>query len=196
MISFHNHTDYSNLRGADCILTVKQLVAESFKQGHTGVAITDHGLLSGIIKFRKEIKALQERGAEWLAKEPNNPDALRMANFTGALGYEAYIAKEGMDADTWQKGDKFRHLVLVAKNRKGLEQLNQLCTMAWRRQFKRAVVRIPNYFSDLEKVIGTESGNVICTTACLAGPLAHKVLEFAETKSEELKNSIISDINK
>lgn len=190
----HSHTHYSNIKMRDCIIKPEDSVNTSFNMGATAAFITDHDTLAGHVKFLSAVNKIREQG---LQEYQNNPNAetLRKKNFKAVLGNEIYIAKEGMTGDTWVKGDKFYHLILLAKDRTGWSQLNELSTRAWSRSFKRAVVRVPTYISDLQEVVKKNPGHLIASSACLGNYLGDKILSFDKTRDETTKKEIISYIN-
>ena len=51
--SLHNHTDFSNLRLRDCIITYNDLIDYAIQLGHKGVAVTDHEAVSNAVKVEK-----------------------------------------------------------------------------------------------------------------------------------------------
>ena len=171
----HIHSDYSNaqLGFRDCVNTIDSLIAKHKKMGCEGVMLTDHGGMSGHV-------ALEE--------------ACKNAGMKAVFGNEIYLVAEGLTGGSFERGARFNHFVLVAKNRKGWEQLNELSTLAQSRMFVNAVKRIPNYLSDLARVINAGGQNLIATTACLGGLLNPLIQEFHRTKSEEVKNEIVSRI--
>lgn len=189
----HAHTDYSNLKMRDCIIKVEQAARHPYTLGSTAACITDHDSMSGHIKFLNEVKTMRAEGKELYEKNPT-ADNLRLKNYKAILGNEIYLASEGMSADTWVPGTRFYHLILLAKNRKGWEQLNELSTRAWSRTFRRAVVRVPTYLSDLQEIVGGNPGHLICTSACIGNYLGDKILSFHQTKSEETKQQIFDYI--
>jgi DNA polymerase-3 subunit alpha len=158
--SLHNHTDYSNLKLIDSINRVPDMLDYAYSLGLPGMAITDHDCLSGHIEAIKHYKKNYED-----------------KDFKLILGNEVYVAKEGMAQDTYAKGDKFYHMVLLAKNKEGHRQLRQLSSRAWDRMFVRAIMRTPTFISDLDEIIGGNPGNVVGTTACLGGVTAAQFLK-------------------
>ena len=107
----HNHTTDSNLRLVDCINTPEQLIDKAIDMGLMGIAITDHEVLSAHIAAEKHMLKVQER----------NPD------FKLALGNEIYLT------DTRDKGQKYYHFILLAKDRLGYKGLCELSSTAWYR---------------------------------------------------------------
>ena len=150
--SLHNHTHYSNLRMIDSINTEETLIDRAFELGLKGVAITDHESVSGHVKalnyFNKKYK--------------DKPD------FKLILGNEIYLTRSGLNSETHEKGEKFYHLLLLAKDATGHRQLRELSTRAWSRAYYKNMMRTPTFMEDLIEVIKSDPGHVIATTACLA----------------------------
>ena len=150
--SLHNHTHYSNLRMIDSINTEETLIDRAFELGLRGVAITDHESLSGHVKalnyFNKKYKDAED--------------------FKLILGNEIYLTRSGLNSDSHQKGEKFYHMLLLAKDEIGHKQLRELSTRAWGRSYYKNLMRTPTYIEDLIEVIQANPGHVIATTACLA----------------------------
>ena len=65
--SIHNHTEYSNLRLADCNIKFEKLIEEAKRLKLQGVCITDHECLSGHIKAIQLAKQIKQA-----IKETNN----------------------------------------------------------------------------------------------------------------------------
>lgn len=151
-VSLHNHSDYSNIRGLDSINTLEQLIKRALELELTGLAITDHDVLSGHVKATQIHKKLDPEGKLKLL-----------------LGNEIYITRDTLTAETYEKGEKFFHLLLVSLNAEGHKQMRELSTVAWERSFFKYVPRTPTFKSDLERIIGKNQGNIIGTTACLSG---------------------------
>lgn len=151
--SLHAHTHYSNIRLLDSINKEDELIDNAFEKGLKAIAITDHDVLSG------HVKAIQHYNKKKYAEK----------DFKLILGNEIYITREGMDKDNYEKGEKFYHFLLLARNLKGHEQLRKLSSIAWSRSWMKSVLRTPTFISDIKEVIAEEKGNIIATTACLAG---------------------------
>jgi DNA polymerase-3 subunit alpha len=173
--SFHNHTDYSNLKLIDSINTVHGLIDYAHEIGLAAVAITDHDSLSG------HVKAIQHY-------KNNYADS----NLKLILGNEIYVSKEGMSQKTYEKGDRFFHMILVARNKDGHKQLRELSSLAWDRMFIRNMMRTPTYISDLENIIGKAQGNIIGSTACLGGVPGFAFLNMPEDEAVEYIDDFLS----
>lgn len=105
-VHLHNHTQYSLLDGLTQIGPLMDFVKE---QGMQAVAMTDHGTLSGTVEFYKEAKA-----------RDINP----------IIGIEAYVAaRKHTDKDP-QKDKQRYHLILLAMNHAGYQNLMKLSTIA------------------------------------------------------------------
>lgn len=105
-VHLHNHTQYSLLDGLTRIPQLMDFVSE---KGMNAVAMTDHGTLSGAIEFYKE-------GINHEVKP--------------IIGLETYVAARGhTDKDPSKDKNRF-HLILLAMNKKGYENLMRLSTIA------------------------------------------------------------------
>jgi DNA polymerase-3 subunit alpha len=145
----HVHTHYSLMDG---VATPAEYLDRAVALGMTSLAITDHGTLSGHREFAREAKA---RGIKPI------------------LGIEGYMTNDRFDRreKAERKGpldSNYNHIVLLAKNEKGLENLNKINEIAWTEGFFRK----PRFdFEILEKY----SEGIIVTSACLSGILAKAV---------------------
>jgi DNA polymerase-3 subunit alpha len=149
----HVHTHYSLFDG---IATPQEYVDRAVQLGMPAIAITDHGSLSG---HREMYRAAKEAGIKPI------------------LGIEGYITKDRKDhTDKKEKNDpldlNYNHLIILAKNAKGLQNLNKLNELAWTEGFYKKP-RI-----DWEILEKYKEGLVI-TSGCLSGVLA-KAIEANE----------------
>lgn len=187
-LSIHSHTDASNLIGFyDSTTKVEDLVQRAYDIGHDGVAVTDHAIVMNHVNLFKEVEKLREWGREGLETDPSNPDFQRAANFKAVLGSEIYLSQEGQSQATHEVGDRFFHMILLAKDRQGWELLNEIVSRAWERSYFRAVRRIPTYISDLQEIIGNNQGHLIATSACIGGylrdPIFNAMSEDVDTRA-------------
>lgn len=105
-VHLHNHTQYSLLDGLTKIGPLMDFVQE---QGMEAIAITDHGTLSGVIEFYKEAKS---RGIKPI------------------IGIETYVApRRYTDKDPTKDKSRY-HLILLAMNQQGYQNLMRLSTIA------------------------------------------------------------------
>ena len=152
-VGLHVHTHYSLFDG---IATPQEYVDRASKLGMSALAITDHGTLSG---HRELYRAAKEKGIKPI------------------LGLEGYMC-----ADISDKRDKseregqqdlvYNHIVLLAKNQKGLENLNKISEIAWTDGFFKK----PRF--DFEILKKYKEG-IIVTSACPSSVIV-KALEEQE----------------
>ena len=170
----HNHTEMSNFRLLDCINKLPDLVKRGKEIGLAGLAVTDHETIAQSIRICK------------LQKE--NPD------FKIAIGNEIYLT------DTRDKGIKYYHFILIAKDAIGHKQLRQLSSIAWMNSYwDHGMERVPTLKSELMAVVKKNPGHLIATSACLGGELSSCITEMeharkvqdtetANKKHQQIKN--------
>jgi DNA polymerase III alpha subunit len=105
-VHLHNHTQYSLLDG---LTKIPELVSFVKEQGMTAVGMTDHGTLSGTIEFYKECLGQEVKPL---------------------IGIETYVAARRHTDKDPQKDKNRYHLVLLAMNQTGYQNLMQLSTTA------------------------------------------------------------------
>ena len=99
----HVHTEYSLLDGA---ARIGDLVARAKELGMTSLAITDHGVMYGVIDFYR---------------------AAREAGINPILGCEVYVAPGSrFDREVGSGDDRYYHLVLLAENNQGYNNLMKI----------------------------------------------------------------------
>lgn len=156
--SIHNHTDASNLRLLDAINRVEDLMDYAYEIGLSGLCLTEHESLSS------HIRALQ-----YYEKKCKQDE--RWKNFKLGLGNEIYLCRNDLEKDTYEKGEKFPHFILLAKDKEGHRQLRKLSSIAWGRSFMMFMTRVPTHYEDLEKIVKENPGHLIASTACLGSNL-------------------------
>lgn len=156
----HNHTEMSNFRLLDCINKLPDLIKRGKEIGLAGLAITDHETIAQSIRICK------------LQKE--NPD------FKIGIGDEIYLT------DTRDKGIKYYHFILIAKDAIGHKQLRQLSSTAWMNSYwDRRMERVPTLKSELAAVVKKDPGHLIATSACLGGELSSCIVEMEHARKIE-----------
>jgi DNA polymerase-3 subunit alpha len=146
----HVHTHYSLFDG---IATPQEYVDRAIEIGMPAIAITDHGSLSG---HREMYRTAIEKGIKPI------------------LGVEGYIAQDRFDQrDKTEREDTplnpvYNHLIILAKNEKGLENLNKLNEIAWTEGFYKK----PRM--DWESLEKYKEGLII-TSGCLSGYVAKAI---------------------
>ena len=154
----HVHTEYSLLDGA---CRIERLLDRAKALGQTSVAITDHGVMYGVIDFYKAAKA---RGIKPI------------------IGCEIYVAKRGRTDKVHGLDNENRHLVLLCKNEVGYRNLVAIVSQAWTEGFYNK----PR--ADME-LLKKHSEGLIALSACLAGeiPRALAVGAYDEAKEAALR---------
>ena len=173
----HNHSEYSNLRLADCNIKLDKLIDYAVELGLKGIAITDHECLSGHIQAIQKIKELREKGID----------------FTLGLGNEIYLVNSLEEVrDNYQSGvTKFPHFILIAKNIRGHEALRKLSTHAWSNSFKTGKMeRVVTETAYLSQIAQEYKGDLIASTACIGGYVGIKYNEYRETKNNKCLQEI------
>ena len=159
-VHLHVHTEYSLLDGACRIRDLPKVVKEL---GQTACAITDHGVMYGVIDFYRSCKA-----------EGVKP----------IIGCEVYVSPKGRSR--FEKIHEFdaesRHLVLLCENEEGYRNLSYMVSMAWTEGFY-IKPRI-----DLA-LLKEHSRGLVALSACLAGEIPRMLLngEYDNAKSYALQ---------
>lgn len=145
-VHLHNHTHFSLLDGA---IEVKKILQRAAELKFNALAITDHGNMFGVLDFYLEAKKI---------------------GIKPIIGIEAYIAPESrFDKKASGKGFKQNayHLVLLAKNNIGYQNLIKLSSLAYTEGFY--------YRPRIDKeLLRKHHEGLIATTACMKGEVFHK----------------------
>ena len=158
----HNHTMYSNIRLLDCINRPTALIDKAIELGLSGIAITDHECLSAHMEVNQYAKKIKDK----------HPD------FVIALGNEIYLT------DTRDRGQKYYHFILIAKDAEGHKALREMSTQAWRNSYvDRKMERVPLLKSELANIMSRYKGHVIATTACIGGELGSEIMLAEEAEA-------------
>ena len=154
----HVHTEYSLLDGA---ARIKDVVARAKELGMDSLAITDHGVMFGVIDFYRECN-----------KQGIKP----------IIGCEVYTAARTRFDKDIDKDKYMGHLVLLAKNNQGYKNLMKIVSEAFRHGFYYK----PRVDMDL---LRQYSEGIIALSACLAGDVQRNLLngnyEGAKAKALE-----------
>ena len=155
----HTHTEYSLLDGAN---KIREYVARVKELGMAHAAITDHGVMYGVIDFYREA---------------------RKAGINPVLGCEVYVAPGSrFDREGGAGDDRYYHLVLLAENNTGYQNLMKLVSKGFTEGF---------YYKprvDLELLRQHHEG-LIALSACLAGEVARNLARgmYEEGKAAALR---------
>ena len=139
----HVHTEYSLLDGA---AKIQELVTRIKELGMDSCAITDHGVMYGVIDFYRAC-----------LKEGINP----------ILGCEVYVAPNSrFDRENRMGDERYYHLVLLAENNKGYQNLMKIVS----KSFTEGFYYKPRVDYEL---LETYHEGIIALSACLAGEVAN-----------------------
>jgi len=158
----HVHTEYSLLDGSS---KIKEITARAAELGMDSLAITDHGVMFGVIDFYRAAKA---------------------AGIKPILGCEVYVAPGSrFEKEPGQNENRYYHLVLLAENNKGYENLVKIVSKGFVDGF---------YYKprvDYEVLKEYHEG-IIALSACLAGEvqryLAANLYEEAINAAKRYEN--------
>ena len=155
----HVHTEYSLLDGSN---KIKEYVARVKELGMDSAAITDHGVMYGVIDFYR---------------------AARAAGINPILGCEVYVAPGSrFDREAGSGEDRYYHLVLLAENNQGYSNLMKIVSKGFVEGF---------YYKprvDLQLLEKYHEG-IIALSACLAGEVARFLTRgmYEDAKSAALR---------
>ena len=155
----HVHTEYSLLDGSN---KIKEYVARVKELGMNSAAITDHGVMYGVIDFYRAAKA-----------EGINP----------ILGCEIYVAPNSrFDKELTGGEDRYYHLVLLAENNIGYANLMKIVSKG----FTEGYYYKPRV--DME-VLNQYHEGIIALSACLAGEVQRYIVKglFDEARKAAIR---------
>lgn len=144
-VHLHVHTEYSLFDGT---CRIKELVARVKELGQTSLAITDHGAMYGTVYMYKECLA---------------------QGIKPIIGCEIYVTRGSRFERGAGDKEKLGHLILLAENNEGYQNLIKICSKAWTEGY---------YFkprADHELLQKYHKG-LIALSACVAGELPQAVL--------------------
>ena len=136
----HTHSEFSLLDGA---ASIKKIVSRVKELGMTSCAITDHGVMYGIVDFYREAK---EQGIKPI------------------IGCEVYMAPRSRFDKTYEYDSKYSHLILLCENETGYKNLSYIVSKGFTEGF---------YYKpriDFELLTEHHEG-LIALSACLAGEI-------------------------
>lgn len=154
-VHLHVHSEFSLLDGAN---RIKDLPARAKELGMDSIALTDHGVMFGVVDFYKECK-----------KQGVKP----------IIGCEVYVAPRTRFDKEPNIDNHYYHLILLAKNETGYKNLTHLVSMGFTEGF---------YYKpriDYEILEKYHEG-LVCLSACLAGNVNREILNNNIEKAEEV----------
>ena len=158
-VHLHTHTEYSLLDGSN---KIKEYVQQVKKLGMEAAAITDHGVMYGVIEFYR---------------------AARAEGIKPIIGCEVYVAPNSRyDKEITGGEERYHHLVLLAENNTGYQNLMKIVSKG----FTEGYYYRPRI--DME-VLNTYHEGIIALSACLAGEVPRYIEKglYEEAKKCALK---------
>ena len=157
-VHLHTHTEYSLLDGSN---KIREYVSRVKELGMDSAAITDHGVMYGVVDFY---------------------EACRKQGIRPVLGCEVYVAPGSrFDRENVSGEDRYYHLILLAENNTGYRNLIKIVSKGFTEGFY--------YRPRVDKeVLRQYHEGLICTSACLAGEIARLLVRgfYEEAKEAAL----------
>ncbi len=145
-VHLHVHSEYSLLDGFS---NIKKLVARAKEMGMPALALTDHGTMFGVIDFY---------------------NAAKKAGIKPIIGIEAYLAPRGMSSRDPQFDKKSTHLLLLAENQTGYQNLLKLASRAQLDGFY--------YYPRVDhELLAAHAEGIICTSGCMSAEVPRLIAE-------------------
>ena len=144
-VHLHSHTEYTLFDG---ISRIGELVSHVKEMGQTALAITDHGVMHGAIYLYKEC-----------IKQGIKP----------IIGCEIYVTRGSRFDKSGNGKEKLAHLILLAENNEGYQNLIKICSKAWTEGYYHR----PR--ADHELLEKYHEG-LIVTSACVGGEVPQAIL--------------------
>lgn len=144
-VHLHVHTEYSLLDGA---CRISRLVSRAKELGQSALAVTDHGVMYGVIDFYRECK-----------KQGVHP----------VIGCEVYVAPRSRFDKTFELDRDYYHLILLCENNTGYRNLMKLVSLG----FTEGFYNKPRV--DRELLEKYHEG-LICLSACMSGEVPKRLL--------------------
>lgn len=141
LIHTHLHSQFSNYGMKDAISSVDGIIQRVHELGQRGFALTDHNGCSGLIDTYVHLQKYNKK---------------HNTNLKLLMGSELYYTY-----DVTIKDKSYSHILFLAKNQVGLENLFKLTTEAHRHYYYKSRI-------DLD-IIRKYSEGLICTSACMGG---------------------------
>ena len=156
-VHLHLHSEFSLLDGAN---RIKDIPVRAKELGMDSIAITDHGVMFGVIDFYKACK-----------KEGVKP----------IIGCEAYVAPRSRLQKDPGIDNHYYHLILLAKNNTGYKNLSKMVSLSYidGYYYKPRIDR---------ELLEKYHEGIICLSACLAGELNQALLSGQNEQAENVAN--------
>ena len=161
----HVHTEYSLLDGSS---KIKEITKRAAELGMDSLAITDHGVMFGAVSFFQEC---QKEGIKAI------------------IGCEVYVAPRSRLQKEPGIDDKYYHLILLAKNKEGYQNLIKLVSISYTEGY---------YYKPRidHEVLEKYKDGLICLSACLAGEVNRAIMVQDMEKAKDVILEVAKDFEK
>lgn len=147
--NYHKHTHESNIRTIDCVVKPTDYFNRIVELGHNKYFTTEHGYQGNILDDLRELEDFNK-----------NLDPKQRIQLV--VGTEAYFTRDPIDKENKDRASY--HLIFIALNNNGVEQINKITSLANINGFYYK----PRVNLDMiQEVINPN--DIICTSACVAG---------------------------
>jgi len=155
-VHLHVHSEYSLLDGFS---NIKKLVARAKEMGMPAVALTDHGTMFGVIDFY---------------------NAATNAGIKPVIGVESYLAPRGMSSRDPQFDKKATHILLLAENQTGYQNLLKIASAAQLDGFY--------YYPRIDhEFLAQHAEGLICTSGCMSAEVPRLI---SQGRTDEAKKQL------
>ena len=153
-VHLHVHSEYSLLDG---LAKIDALVGRAAELDMPALALTDHGVMYGVMDFYRACQA---------------------AKIKPIIGMEAYLAPRGRQDRDPQQDRRAAHLLLLARNRRGYQNLLRLASIAQ--------LEGHYYHPRIDReILAAHADGLIATSSCLAGDIPQLVLAGEEEEARK-----------
>lgn len=160
-VHLHTHTEYSLLDGA---ASIKKIISRVKELGMTSCAITDHGVMYGVVDFYREAQA---------------------QGIKPIIGCEVYVAPRSRFDKVYEYDSKYSHLILLCENERGYKNLSYIVSKG----FTEGFYYKPRIDFDL---LAEHHEGLIALSACLAGEIPKALLSDDYEKAKKIGEKYVN----
>ncbi|HAL62811.1 MAG TPA: DNA polymerase III subunit alpha, partial [Clostridiales bacterium] len=160
-VHLHTHTEFSLLDGA---ASIKKIISRVKELGMTSCAITDHGVMYGVVDFYREALA---------------------QGIKPVIGCEVYMAPRSRFDKVYEYDSKYAHLILLCENETGYKNLSYIVSKGFTEGF---------YYKpriDFELLSEHHEG-LIALSACLAGEIPRALAADDYEKAKKIGEKYVN----
>ena len=171
-VHLHNHSQFSILQST---ISIKDLVEAAAKNHMPAVALTDHANMMGAFHFVKEIDMHNQKVKAKKKEAEETGEIFEGKELKGIIGCEFFVCENRLDKT---RKDHGYQMVLLAKNKKGYQNLIKMSSLAYTEGF----YYVPRIDKEL---IQKYKEDLIVLSGNLYGEISSKLLNMGEKQAEE-----------